>query len=199
MLHTCLPSMGGILLTDSKPKAQPGKLLLLWISILVGNILVGKFSQSHCFFYVSILIFNCRQPQHHHIEPSSLWLSVLRVFFFCVRGKTEKEMVGWWKNNREVRLLVHLLLPLCLHWTAEEMTHSVLVDVTTNTLCPAQSTCPQAIYLNGLQQTVREFYSAWMDERKNDDFPTPLFISVWFFRVYLFHIHIFFIHQWRCS
>ncbi|KAL3520873.1 hypothetical protein ACH5RR_019022 [Cinchona calisaya] len=62
--------------------------------------------------------------------------------------------MGWWKNKREVRLLVHLLFPLCLHWIGEEMTHSVLVDVTTNALCPGTSTCPQAIYLNGLQQTT---------------------------------------------
>nr|XP_027104773.1 hippocampus abundant transcript-like protein 1 [Coffea arabica] len=65
-------------------------------------------------------------------------------------------MVGmwWWKNKREVRLLVHLLLPLSVHFVAEEMTKSVLVDVTTNVLCPGQSTCPEAIDLNGLQQTT---------------------------------------------
>ncbi|KAL3731918.1 hypothetical protein ACJRO7_028735 [Eucalyptus globulus] len=57
---------------------------------------------------------------------------------------------GW----RELRPLVQLLLPLCVHWIAEEMTVSVLVDVTTSALCPGQSTCSQAIYINGIQQTV---------------------------------------------
>ncbi|KAL3523646.1 hypothetical protein ACH5RR_016480 [Cinchona calisaya] len=63
-------------------------------------------------------------------------------------------MVGWWKNKREVRLLVHLLLPLFVHWMAKEMNRSVLVDVTTNSLCPGHHTCPEAINLNALQHTT---------------------------------------------
>ncbi|KAM3732997.1 hypothetical protein ACB098_11G101400 [Castanea mollissima] len=59
-----------------------------------------------------------------------------------------------------MKLMFHLLLPLCVHWIAEEMTISVLVDVITNALCPGESTCTykartctQAIYLNGFKQT----------------------------------------------
>lgn len=60
-------------------------------------------------------------------------------------------MAGVWELMRP---MLHLLLPLCIHWVAEEMTVSVLVDVVTEALCPGESTCTEAIYINGLQQTV---------------------------------------------
>ncbi|XP_050384826.1 uncharacterized protein LOC126801502 isoform X1 [Argentina anserina] len=61
---------------------------------------------------------------------------------------------SYYGGFKELRPLFHLLLPLCLHWIAEEMTVSVLVDVTTTALCPAHSTCSQPIYFNGIQQTI---------------------------------------------
>lgn len=54
----------------------------------------------------------------------------------------------------EIRPLFHLLLPLCIHWTAAEMPTSVIVDVVTDALCTVDTTCAEVIYINGLQQTV---------------------------------------------
>ena len=69
-----------------------------------------------------------------------------------------------------MKLMLHLLLPLCVHWIAEEITVSVLLDVITNALCPGESTCTQAIYLNGFKQTVGNkfclicFLCFWVDD-----------------------------------
>ncbi|KAG6417363.1 hypothetical protein SASPL_119517 [Salvia splendens] len=64
------------------------------------------------------------------------------------------KMAAWLEGLRQLRPLVHLLLPLMVHWIADEMTVSVLVDLTTNALCPGEENCSEAIYINGIQQTI---------------------------------------------
>lgn len=62
-------------------------------------------------------------------------------------------------SREQLKIIMHLLLPLCIYWTAEEMSVSIIADITTNALCPSKSTCSQAIYINGLQQMVLFFLS----------------------------------------
>ncbi|XP_019438975.1 PREDICTED: uncharacterized protein LOC109344677 [Lupinus angustifolius] len=47
-----------------------------------------------------------------------------------------------------------LAVPTQYPLMAEEMTVSVLVDVTTSALCPRISTCSKPIYINVFQQTI---------------------------------------------
>ncbi|XP_054785417.1 uncharacterized protein LOC129291880 [Prosopis cineraria] len=61
----------------------------------------------------------------------------------------------WWSGMRELRPLIHLLLPFFIHGVAEEMPISVLVDFTTSALCPPHSSsCSTSLFIVALQQTV---------------------------------------------
>ncbi|XP_059665936.1 uncharacterized protein LOC132311829 isoform X1 [Cornus florida] len=64
--------------------------------------------------------------------------------------------MGWGKllSVKELRPLLHLMLPLFVHGIGEVMPIPVLVDVTTRALCPENTACSRVIYINGIQQTV---------------------------------------------
>lgn len=87
-------------------------------------------------------------------QSQGIFARVLNLKGKLAREVEEKKMVGWWQNRREMKLLVNIMLPLCVHWIAQEMTHSAIIDVTTSALCPDKTSCSEVIYLNGLQQTV---------------------------------------------
>lgn len=55
---------------------------------------------------------------------------------------------------RNIRLLSHLLVPLFLHGIAHEMSSPYLMEVISSALCPGETTCSDALYLNNLQKTV---------------------------------------------
>ncbi|KAL9240937.1 hypothetical protein vseg_015102 [Gypsophila vaccaria] len=58
---------------------------------------------------------------------------------------------------RDIKLLLHILGPLFVHGVAHELCKPFLMDLINSALCPAQSTCPDALYVDNLQQIVAGF------------------------------------------
>jgi len=48
----------------------------------------------------------------------------------------------------------HLMVALFIHWVAEQMSVSVLVNITMEALCPRSNSCSEVIYLTVAQETV---------------------------------------------
>uniref|UniRef100_A0A803L0H1 Major facilitator superfamily (MFS) profile domain-containing protein n=1 Tax=Chenopodium quinoa TaxID=63459 RepID=A0A803L0H1_CHEQI len=55
---------------------------------------------------------------------------------------------------RNIKLLLHLLVPLFVHGIAHEMSSPFLMEVISHVLCPGESICSYALYLNSLQKTL---------------------------------------------